>query len=154
MAQPAADNRTKANGTRAQRAFLLAATLCIVMMPSIYRGGASVPHSHSFLQFWISGPARAFDHHRTVGHEHAGHVGHVMPDPTHAATDSAPNDDPQLSPSSAPGGTVTAIVFAIAAAFALTAPAAARWTYAPLRRLRMHGRRLSPEPPPPRFVLA
>src|SRR4051794_8034979 len=56
-------------GTRLSRrsaALLWLAVACVALMPSIYRGGAEVPHAHSFFQFWFSGPEAAFDHH----HEH------------------------------------------------------------------------------------
>src|SRR3954449_6470388 len=72
MGQRASTNWNKDKLSRRDAAFLWLAVACVALMPSIYRGGAEVPHPHSFFQFWFSGPEAAFNHHGGEGDE--GHV--------------------------------------------------------------------------------
>lgn len=145
------------------RAILLMATLCIAMMPSIYRGGAETPHPHSVFQFWIAGPERAFNHHHDDEHDHGdhahgvacgagdddAHVGACGTDAPVAIVQVDDPDTPRVSPSAHPGGSMSAIAIALGlAAMMLIAAESRLW-----RWVLVHPRRdwLSvPEPPPPR----
>lgn len=159
MAQQTADNQFRTVGLLAERAFLMLATICMLMMPSIYRGGSSVPHSHSFFQFLLTGADRAFDHHREDGlgaAAHDGHAGHqVDVSASHSgnAAMSAAEDQPRVSPSSAPGGTVSAVMIALGALLALALTASAKMRF-PVWRSSLTGWFSSPEPPPPRLGCA
>jgi hypothetical protein len=85
-------------------------------------------------------------------HAHHGHAGHLMAEAgaEHAAPDSdAARDEPQVSPSSAPGGTITAVVFTLSVLLALVFTSSTRWAF-PQWRPNLAGRLLAPEPPPPR----
>jgi hypothetical protein len=151
-------------GTHLDRAFLLIATLCVAMMPSIYNGGAEIAHPHGLFQFWHSGPERAFDHHHSGEHDHEGHD-HAPACPTTdgdrtaacreeagaALATSANSDNPQASPSVPPGGTTEAIAAALGAVVLLLGAVPSKLRYPALSRSWL-GRFTTPEPPPPRFA--
>lgn len=157
MEQSAAGNRYRMVGRRAELAFLLLAVLCVAMMPSLYRGGASVPHAHGFLQFWLTGPERAFDHHR---HDHDAGRSHIAQSDAQVGTHpvagqtSPPDasDNPTVSHATSTGGTITVIVIAVAALLALAAVHWSRVVYGPWRNVLV-GLVLPPESPPPRTVV-
>jgi hypothetical protein len=159
MRQRATDKPVRAVGTRVERAFLLVATMCVVLMPSTYRGGAEIPHPHGLFQFWLTGADRAFDHHR---HDHGAHdhTAHMSAGTEHSADDatstdssevssSAATDEPRVSPATAPGGMISAITIVVMVLVGLSGAAATRWRYPSWSSLLV-GRMLSPEPPPPR----
>jgi hypothetical protein len=151
--------------TRFDRAFLLIATLCVAMMPSIYNGGAEIAHPHGLFQFWLSGTERAFNHHYSGKHDHAGH--HHAPacpatdsdrtaacgeEPGAPLATSAISDEPQVSPSVPPGGTTETIAAAFIAVVLLLVAISVKLRHPVLSRTRL-GRVTTPEPPPPRFAM-
>jgi hypothetical protein len=140
----------------------------LALMPSIYRGGADVPHPHSFFQFWFSGPEAAFNHHGDEGDE-----GHVHSSVHHAATvdsrcgalvgydafacptapssssSSESRDVARISPMVPPGGTVDVIVVTASALLIALVLASRRWRF-PARYRVWLGVCFSPKAPPPR----
>lgn len=145
--------------SRLNRAFLILAAICVSLMPSVYKGGAEVPHAHSFFQFWLSGPESAFDHHH-AGHDHDADHGEAHDHPTvsttmdgHPVTGEISRDVAAISPVSVPGGVIDVLVLAslVAATFAIVL--VARWRF-PRFFAAYSEFRLLVEPPPPKFVLA
>lgn len=154
MGQPTTDNQMRVVGMRAERALLVIAALCVVMMPSVYRGGSSVPHSHGFLQFWITGPERAFDHHQDEGDHDHGHHDHASTTPASSEmTATSAADEPTVSPATAPGGAISEIVMALSTLLGLAVLIWVRWSYTVWQQVLI-GRDPTPEPPPPRYTLA
>jgi hypothetical protein len=161
------NSRVTFRGARFERSFLLLAALCVLLMPSVFKGGAETPHPHSFFQFWLSGPERAFDHHHGESenaehaeHEHsalhhgaAAEVNAAVSDPAETPAIPFDPDVPSVSPADAPGGVVAMFMVIGLLAIALAAPALRPWRYSPLRA-DARGRSDSPEPPPPRGRLA
>jgi hypothetical protein len=158
MSPHAIHNPCRATGRRFDQAFLLLATLCVIVMPSIYNGGAEFPHPHAFFQFWISGPERAFEHHHGEGehdhadHEHAAHESGMAAEVGSGLTDVANRDEPRISPETFPGGSISVIAMTVMALAVLAGPMIWKLTY-PRRMFSWLDRRISPEPPPPRLPL-
>lgn len=109
--------------TRAQRTGLLLGVVCLLMMPSVYRGGAEAAHAHAFLQVIVSGPDAALHHHHAGEHQadedahphdHAGCIAAGLKEPDNGpphSHDVHRGDEPTISSASGPGGTASVIVF-------------------------------------------
>jgi hypothetical protein len=153
---------------RFDRSFLILAILCVALMPSVFKGGAELPHPHSFFQFWLD-PEAAFDHHHHHEldewstehmHEwsepHTGSMTHSngLGTPGYQPGVDQPNADPDvptISPESAPGGTVSFLIVIGIVAGAMAAPFLTTWKYAAwLPSMSTH--LFAPEPPPPRIA--
>ncbi len=155
MSQPETIRFEQSWSVRFDRPFCLLALLCVLMMPSTYKGGASTPHAHSFFQFWFTGVERAFDHHRGLG-EHAGSVTHNHQHLTTAeGSSSAPRssaantDEVTISPETAPGGTVSALVLIVGMLLAIAWPYVNRWRFPDMQWI-VNDRWIGPDAPPPR----
>ena len=155
MSQPGTTRIEQSRSVRFDRPFCLFALLCVLLMPSTYKGGASTPHAHSFFQFWFTGEDRAFDHHHnSTGYADSDRHGHS---PVSSAVDSSPNlvrqvtttDQVAISPESAPGGTVSALVLMVGMLFAMAWPFVNQWRFPNLHWI-VRDRRIVPEAPPPR----
>jgi hypothetical protein len=143
--------------SRVNRAFLILAAMCVSLMPSVYKGGAEVPHAHSFFQFWLSGPESAFDHHHDGhaeadedAHEHHHHQAlETATADGHPITHVIARDVATISPVSAPGGVIDALglVLLVVTLFAL--PVSIPWRF-PRAVIRAREHRATVEPPPPR----
>jgi hypothetical protein len=157
--------------SRGATVLLWLAVCCVALMPSIYRGGAEVPHAHSFFQFWRS-PAEAFDHHDEAGasassiHEHLRQTGVIVTSRCDALVDEVAfictsassalgpvRALARLSPMTDPGGTVELIVVTVLVA-ALALAISGRRLRVPVGVERWLDLRSSPESPPPRRSLA
>ena len=158
MSQPETIRFEQSWSVRFDRPFCLLALLCVLMMPSTYKGGASTPHAHSFFQFWFSGADRAFDHHHGLDH-HTGsdtavHVHNTSTGESPAApVRSAANaDDVTIAPESAPGGTVSALALLIGILLSIALPYVNRWRFPNLQWI-INDRWVVPESPPPRIAV-
>jgi hypothetical protein len=170
MGQRAGITHNGAELSRRSAALLWLAVACVSLMPSIYRGGAEVPHAHSFFQFWFSGPEAAFDHHHEHGagmaaeHEHppleavdsrcgalVDYAAFSCPAPAPGSSAAGARDEAKISPAVPPGGVVDSIVVTALTALIALLPAVRRWRF-PLTAWSWLDRRLSPESPPPRSV--
>jgi hypothetical protein len=71
--------------------------LCFSLIgtPVTYRGGATNPHPHMFLEFLIDAEAGSFDHHHGAGHEAP--ESKVDAHAHHAEHDSTPAQEPQAA---------------------------------------------------------
>jgi hypothetical protein len=131
------------------------ALLGVLTVPVRYRGGAEVPHAHAIFQLWSDAAHGSTDHHRrwrmgeaaTRPTDHVA-AGHRV---TAAVVAAADPDLPRLSDLTSeherPLLILAVATLGLSVALFRSAPL---WSGEPLPT----GRRLRPEIPPPRFVVA
>lgn len=174
MTLRAANTNSRAWSERIERPFLLLAVFCVSLMPSMYTGGAEVAHAHGFFQFWLTGPDRAFDHHHGIesGGAAGDHSHHGRGKSTSRANRdrsatavitrvktalsqpviTPPQNDVTMSPETAPGGIVSAIVLLLNVDSGYPMPSPGMWRY-PRFDIAFSDRFVHPEAPPPKSSL-
>jgi len=114
-------------------------------MPVEYRVGAGSAHPHALVQLWTEAARGDMNHHPAPAHR--GHNSHAADAPPVVVADLSGPDVPELSPSNGPAEQIAA--FAAAGALGVLLIVFRSRVMSSMVSIR-RGRRLGPEPPPPR----